>query len=475
MGSITIIGAGSDNGTVLSSDTAEKLRRAQQVVVSRADGSVSAMLSEAGIEHTSFSELGLPDTPGTGRVVELLADIAAAGDVAYVTNGYPFLRHGLLSELLLKTGTSVRVFPSLSSLYIILMAFDIDLTADLNIMDARSYKPLLSHRASHLVIAGIRNRLTLAKLAERLTEVYSPDHDVVVASTLEDGGFSLSMTCITNLADMDVSPGMTLYLGPRRIRPPAGFQEFVRLIEHLRGPNGCVWDRGQNHLSLRRHLLEEAHETIAAIESGSPDKLAEELGDVLLQVVLHSQIASESGCFTIEDVISSITTKIRRRHPHVFGDAVANTAQEVTAGWNAIKLEENQGGLLDDVPTSLPALMLAQSISRKVVGAGFEWETIDDVWAKIHEEIDELKAVTPGSPQAAEEVGDLLFTVVNLARKQGIDAEEALKASCAKFKGRWQDMESAADQRSAKLHSMSAQELEALWVEAKKKEGQDSK
>jgi len=468
-----IIGAGSDNGTRLSSDTADRLRQVRQVVVSRADGSVSAMLNEAGIEHRTFHDLGLPDTPGTDRVVELLADIADHGDVAYVTTGYPFLRHGLLSELLAKTGSSVRVFPSLSSLYIILMAFDIDLTADLNIVDARSYKPSLSHRASHLVVTGIRNRLTLTRLVERLAEVYSQDHDVVVASTLEDGGFSLSMACVTNLADVEVVPGATLYLGPRRISPPAGFHEFVRTIEYLRGPTGCVWDKSQDHMSLRRHLLEEAHETIAAIETGEPDKLAEELGDVLLQVVLHSQIASESGFFTIDDVISCITTKIRRRHPHVFGDAVATTPQQVTAGWNAIKLKETEGGLLDDVPSSLPALMFAQNLSRKVVGAGFEWETIDDVWAKIHEEIDEVKAASPGTPQAAEEIGDLLFTVVNLARKQGIDAEEALKASCTKFRGRWQKMESAAKRKSAKLHSMSGQELEALWVEAKKLERQD--
>lgn len=474
MGSITIIGAGSDNGIQLSSDTADRLRQVQQVVVSKADGSASAMLNEAGIEHRTFHDLGLPDTPGTDRVVELLADIAGRGDVAYVTTGYPFLRHGLLSELLAKTGTDVRVFPSLSSLYIILMAFDIDLTADLNIVDARSCKPSPNHRASHLVITGIRNRLTLARLVERLAEVYSQDHDVVVASTIEDGGFSLSVTRVKDLVDVEVVPGTTLYLGPRRISPPpAGFHEFVRIIEYLRGPTGCVWDKSQDHMSLRRHLLEEAHETIAAIEAGEPGKLAEELGDVLLQIVLHSQIASESGSFTIDDVISHITTKIRRRHPHVFGDAVATTPQEVIAGWNAIKLEEAEGGLLDDVPPSLPALMFAQILSRKVVDAGFEWETIDDVWAKIHEEFDELKAASPGTPQAAEEIGDLLFTVVNLARKQGIDAEEALRASCTKFKGRWQNMESAAKRKSAKLHSMSSQELEALWVEAKKLERQE--
>ena len=158
---------------------------------------------------------------------------------------------------------------------------------------------------------------------------------------------------------------------------------------------------------------------------------------MLLQVVLHAQIATDDKTFTIDEVVAGITAKLIRRHPHVFGDAIAGDAGQVLATWDRIKRAEKSekgAGLLDDVAGSLPALMLAQTISRKAVAAGFEWETLDGVWEKVHEEIEELKETEPGSPEAAGEIGDLLFTIVNLARKQGIDAETALRSTCDKFK-----------------------------------------
>lgn len=249
------------------------------------------------------------------------------------------------------------------------------------------------------------------------------------------------------------------------------FDEFVEIIATLRGPGGCPWDREQDHLSLRRHLIEEAYEAVAAIESGDSGELADELGDVLLQVVLHAQIAAEEGRFTIDDVVERITEKIRRRHPHVFGDAHADTPQEVITRWDAIKREEKGDvSLLDGIPASLPALSLAQKISRRVVGVGFEWESIDDVWAKVHEEIDEIKAAEPGSAHAAAEIGDLLFTIVNLARKQGIDAEEALRTTCVRFTGRWHDMERSARASGEELAALGITGLERLWDEAKIRE-----
>jgi tetrapyrrole methylase family protein/MazG family protein len=250
-----------------------------------------------------------------------------------------------------------------------------------------------------------------------------------------------------------------------------GFDEFVDLIAALRAPEGCPWDREQDHMSLRRHLIEEAYETVAAIEASDDSELADELGDVLLQVVLHAQIAAEEGRFTLDDVVARISEKIRRRHPHVFGDAQADTAAEVVTAWDAIKRDEKaDAGLLDNIPASLPALVRAQKISRRVVGVGFEWETIDDVWEKVHEEIEELKAAEPGSPEAVEEVGDLLFTVVNVARKQGIDAEEALRGTCVKFTGRWREMERSARERGSEISELGIDELERLWNQAKQRE-----
>lgn len=241
----------------------------------------------------------------------------------------------------------------------------------------------------------------------------------------------------------------------------------------LRGPGGCPWDRAQTHYSLRKNLIEEAYETVAAIEMEDDAELREELGDVLLQVVLHSQMASEDGRFDIDDVARGITAKIRHRHPHIFGTATAGTPDEVIANWDRIKHVEKTGrghGTLDGIPEGLPGLMLAQKISRRAVAVGFEWETLDDVWEKVHEEIDELKATQPGSPEAVDEIGDLLFTVVNLARKQGIDAEMALRSTCAKFRQRFECMETAAAEEGRAIAELSIDEMEVLWQQAKAQE-----
>lgn len=253
------------------------------------------------------------------------------------------------------------------------------------------------------------------------------------------------------------------------------FDELVEVIARLRSPQGCPWDREQTHRSIAKNMVEEAYEAVHAIEQDDVAGLREELGDVLLQVVLQSQIAADAGEFTIDDVASDITAKLVRRHPHVFGDAEAGDAGQVIKKWDELKRAEKAAkgtGLLEDVAGSLPALMLAQTISRKVVAAGFEWETLEGVWDKVHEEIEELKATEPGSPEAAGELGDLLFTIVNLARKQGIDAETALRSTCDKFKARWSEMERVAASEGRDISEYSLGEQEALWKRAKERERQ---
>ena len=251
-----------------------------------------------------------------------------------------------------------------------------------------------------------------------------------------------------------------------------GFDEFVEIIAALRAPDGCPWDREQTHRSIAKNMVEEAYEAVHAIETDAVAEIREELGDVLLQVILQSQIAADAGEFTIDDVVASITAKIVRRHPHIFGETtVAGTANEVLANWDQIKATERtekQQGLLDTVPHALPALMLAQNISRKAVSAGFEWDTLDGVWEKVHEELDELHATEPGSPEAVDEIGDVLFTIVNLARKQGIDAETALRGTCDKFRSRWAAMEESAATAGRDVSELSLAEQEALWQQAKR-------
>jgi tetrapyrrole methylase family protein / MazG family protein len=250
-----------------------------------------------------------------------------------------------------------------------------------------------------------------------------------------------------------------------------GFEELVRIMAVLRAPDGCPWDREQTHMTLRRNLVEEAYEAVAAIEDEDVAELRDELGDILLQVVFHAQIAQEAGEFDIGDVADAIVAKLRRRHPHIFGDAIANTAEEVMTRWDAIKRQEKpERTLLEGIAPTLPALMYAEKISRRAVGVGFEWETIDDVWAKVHEEIDELKATEPGSIEAEDELGDVLFSMVNVGRKMGLDSEQALRGACAKFIRRFGEMERTAAEQGRSLEDMSIDDMEALWRRAKEGE-----
>lgn len=261
------------------------------------------------------------------------------------------------------------------------------------------------------------------------------------------------------------------------------FAAFVDTIAALRAPDGCPWDREQTHDSIAHNMIEEAYEAVDAIEKRDLKHLREELGDVLLQVVLQSQIAADAGEFDVADVCQDVNEKMIRRHPHVFGSAHASSANEVLDIWDKVKTGERNAaneslldkeakpeGLLDSVPVSFPALMQASKISRKAVSAGFEWDTVDDVWAKVEEEIAEFKqACAEGDPASKElEFGDVLFTLVNVARKEKIDPETALRATCRKFRDRWAFMEGAAWALGKHIEDLSMDELQELWDQAKR-------
>lgn len=260
-------------------------------------------------------------------------------------------------------------------------------------------------------------------------------------------------------------------------------QALVETIWRLRQPDGCPWDRKQTHESIAKNMIEEAYEAIDCIEASDERHLREELGDVLMQVVLHAQIAADAGSFTMADVAGDINQKLIRRHPHVFGAHAggAQDADEVLAIWENVKLEEKSGkdevsaargerpeGLLDGVPRALPALMEAQKVSRKAAAVGFEWETVQDVWEKVSEERAEFDAEPAGSEERALEFGDMLFALVNVARKEGIDAESALRASTAKFRARWGSIEEKAYGQGLAIDSLTTGELNALWDQAKR-------
>jgi MazG family protein len=261
------------------------------------------------------------------------------------------------------------------------------------------------------------------------------------------------------------------------------FKAFVAIQTRLRAPGGCPWDREQTHATLRTYLIEEAYEVLDAIESGNPDELAEELGDLLLQVLFHADIAREAGVFDLSDVISGIHEKMVRRHPHVFRNVKAETSGEVLKNWAQLKAKEKQkaqsesvrssdevkSSALDGVPQHLPALLEAYQLTRKAAHVGFDWDRVEGVLEKLEEEIAELRSAISRSERGAieEEFGDLLFSAVNLARFLRLDPEVTLKQSNRKFKARFQVMERIALTSGRELSKLSMAELEQLWAEAK--------
>lgn len=256
------------------------------------------------------------------------------------------------------------------------------------------------------------------------------------------------------------------------------FRRLVRIMERLQEPEGCPWDLEQTHQSLKPYLIEEAYETLDAIDSGDDGQLAEELGDVLLQVVFHSTLARRTGRFTIDDVARGVATKMIRRHPHVFGEAEARTAADVLQTWEKVKSLERQDkssgkgktpGTLSGVPKELPALLRAQRIQEKAAKVGFDWDDIAPVLDKVAEETAELKeAVASGnSAQAQSELGDLLFTLVNVARYLDLNAEEALRETCARFQRRFSSIEDSAHAEGRHVQDLSPDEMDKRWNNAK--------
>ncbi|HIR91777.1 MAG TPA: nucleoside triphosphate pyrophosphohydrolase [Candidatus Limicola stercorigallinarum] len=262
------------------------------------------------------------------------------------------------------------------------------------------------------------------------------------------------------------------------------FDELTEVIWRLRQPDGCPWDRVQTHESIAQNMIEEAYEALGCIEEHDDAHLREELGDVLMQVMLHAQIAADAHEFTIADVVRELSAKLIRRHPHVFGEdrAAANAAADADAVldiWDRVKKDERAQagesagapvGLLDSVPQAFPALMQAQKVSKRAAKAGFEWDTVEDVWEQVASERAEFLAEVPGSTERELEFGDMLFALVNVARKEGIDAERALRASTAKFRRRWRAVEAAARDRGVAVEELSTAELNVLWDAVKTQE-----
>jgi len=316
------------------------------------------------------------------------------------------------------------------------------------------------------LLMGVDSPELAAHIREVLLAVYPGEHEVHLV-----GGQRSKVERLSDLgpSTFDFRPSTCIYIPP--MTDGTSFESFHEIVAHLRAPNGCPWDREQTHESLRTHLLEEAYESLSAMDEGNVPDMREEFGDLLLQIVLNSQIAAEAGEFVITDVIKHIHDKIIRRHPHVFGDVRLDGVKGVLQNWERLKEEEREKkkeekGLLDGVPMALPALTQAQEYQDRAARVGFDWPEIEGVLDKVREEIEEIKNAE-NLDEVTAELGDLFFVLVNLARWRRVDAESALRATNAKFKKRFAYVERGAKRQGKNFSEMTLEQMDALWDEAK--------
>jgi len=315
------------------------------------------------------------------------------------------------------------------------------------------------------LFTGIDSETIASQLKNVLLATYPEDFRVFSVV----GGVS-SVIRLDEVGTRETSTGTCLYVPP--LGEGTSFESFAEIVAHLRAPNGCPWDREQTHESLRKHLLEESYETITAIDSGDFTDMREEFGDLLLQIVLHAQIANEERQFNVNQVIQGIHSKIVRRHPHVFGDVELEGVKGVLANWEKLKEKERsdkkaEKGLLDGVPAALPALSQAQEYQDRAARIGFDWPEIDGVLDKVREEVEEIKHAESDF-ELASEIGDLFFALVNVARWKSVDAESALRGTNLKFKKRFGYVEQTAKKQGQSLSEMKLEQMDDLWNEAKR-------
>ncbi|MEA3341159.1 MAG: nucleoside triphosphate pyrophosphohydrolase [Chloroflexota bacterium] len=391
----------------------------------------------------------------------------------YAVPGHPLVGESTVQRVLSRAeeiGLPVRVVEGLSFVEPVLTALRVDALTGLQICDgmelAARYHPPLNPDLPALV-GQLYNRPLAADIKLTLMNQYPDDHEVMLVRAAGTPEQRVARLPLYELDRRDSAHLTALYVPP--LPGVTGFEGLQDTVAHLRAPDGCPWDQEQTHESLRAGLLEEAYEVVAAIDAGDLQGLREELGDLLLQILLHAQIAAEEGEFKMTGVVAGIDAKLKHRHPHVWGERQVSGTGELLQRWEELKREEKGAdrSVLSGVPVALPALQQADTYSQRAARVGFDWNAARGVADKVREEIAEVEAAT--TPQEREaELGDLLFAVVNWARWLDADPETALRKASARFARRFRAMERMARQRGQDLAVLTIDELEALWQEAKK-------
>jgi tetrapyrrole methylase family protein/MazG family protein len=479
---ITIVGLGPGDVGLITREAWDVLINAPEIYLRTAEHPAAAQLPE-GVPVTTFDSLyeEMNDFVKVyvGIVDSILEKAGREEGVIYAVPGDPTVGEATVSALRKKadeSGLPLNLIHGVSFIEPCLAMLNVDALDGLFVADALelatrhhpSFPP-----DSPALIGQLYSKLVAAEVKLALMNQYPDDHPVVLihrAGTSEGKIESLPLHAFDRSDQIESLTALFVTSLPRE----SAFESFQETVAHLRAPDGCPWDREQTHQSLRTHLMEEAYEALAALDADDIPALREELGDLLLQIVLQAQIAIEMGTFSMADVIAGIQAKIIRRHPHVFGELRVSDVGQVLHNWETLKAaerdEEGQGkGLLDGVPLGLPSLAQAAEIQARVVRVGFDWPNIEGVLEKIQEELSELQQAELLEHKNAE-LGDLLFSVVNYARWQGVDAESALREANLRFRSRFKRLEEEAKAQGKDLNSMTLDELDGLWKVAKEQE-----
>lgn len=482
MKKIIIVGLGPGDEGSLSLLAYETIKNAQNLFLRTEKHPTVDFLREKGILFTSFDyfydSCDSFDEVYESISKEILRKVEEFGEIVYAVPGHPFVAEKTVELLKNYEGPElkVEVIGAISFIDAVLTSLAIDPVSGLKIIDGLSLETQKPDPKCGNIVTQVYDRMVASDVKLKLMDIYKDDYQLVVIRAAGVPGIErVEKIPLYELDRLDWVDYLTsLYLPPAKATEAYNsIDDLVDIMNVLRGPNGCPWDRDQTRESLKPYLLEESYEVLEAIEKNDIDLIIEELGDLLLQVIFHAQIASEDGEFALRDITDGIVKKLIIRHPHVFGDVKVSNESGALKSWEKSKREQkginNYTDMLTAIPKNLPELMRSYKVQQKAAIAGFDWENIDGPFLKLEEEIEELKlAVKSGkSVDILGEAGDLLFSFVNVCRFLKVQPELALRGTTEKFIKRFEFIEQKALQIGKKLDKMSLKEMDVLWEEAK--------
>ncbi|MCM3360000.1 nucleoside triphosphate pyrophosphohydrolase [Psychrobacillus sp. MER TA 171] len=486
MHEITIIGLGAGDLNQLPLGIYKKLKNATHLYVRTEQHPVLQELQTEGVTWTSFDAIYEKNDQFENvykEIVENLLKLSAVNPIIYAVPGHPLVAEQTVQLLVQaeKQGkATITIEGGQSFLDPIFGALRIDPIEGFQLLDGTSFKRDDIQMNSHVLIGQVYDSFSASDVKLTLMEKYPDDFEVTIVTAAGSSEEVLKKVPLFELdREMELNNLTTLYVPPihekeSRVKE---WQTLREVVAQLRGPNGCPWDKEQTHTTLKKYAVEEVYELLQAIDEEDDDHIVEELGDVLLQVFLHAQIGEDNGYFSLEDVLASITEKMIRRHPHVFGDVEANSTEQVLSNWQEIKEKEGKKtskSLLEDELRTESSLLTSFNYQKRAAKVGFDWPEVSGAWDKFEEELQEWKAELVSNDKQAQtdELGDLLFTVVNLARFYGLSPELAMMQANQKFKRRFEYIERCVQQNRGSFEDYNLEELDQFWKDAKKLERQ---